>query len=440
MRNLTGAVAALLALAGASSAAAEDGAPVVPATRADLKRALEDSKRSVPRLPLPPLTADQEAKASAGDWGVVNNGRMRSFYLPPELTASGLSRGAEPGMSLGYPFQTMLFWLVSRANNCTYCMGHQESKLAAAGVAEEAVAGLDGDWSGYTPAERSAFRLARALTVAPQDVTAADLEALRPFHDDKQMLEVVFVTANFNAMNRWTGALKIPQEAHREYLTPTPARFLTLRSAVAPLPTGAPSSTPVCAAPSPRPAPPTRPEIERAFRGAAGRAPRLPLVGESEAAALLPAGVSFGDGPLPQWVRLLANFPKGGMGRAAVHVASATKGKLDPTLRASIAWVAAREDRAWYALGLARERLLALGLSDDAIYALGEDPDAPPATRAALAFARKLTVDPALITDADVAGLRALFSDREVAEVVWHVTEAAFFDRLTEAAGLRVGE
>jgi alkylhydroperoxidase family enzyme len=55
-----------------------------------------------------------------------------------------------------------------------------------------------------------------------------------------------------------------------------------------------------------------------------------------------------------------------------------------------------------------------------------------------LAFARKLTVDPALITDADIAGLRKHFPDQEVAEIVYHVTQAAFFDRLTEAAGLQL--
>ena len=62
----------------------------------------------------------------------------------------------------------------------------------------------------------------------------------------------------------------------------------------------------------------------------------------------------------------------------------------------------------------------------------------PRADRAALSLARKLTVDPALITDADIGGLRTFYSDPEVAEIVYQVTQAAFFDRLTEAAGLRL--
>src|SRR5262249_20929831 len=81
-----------------------------------------------------------------------------------------------------------------------------------------------------------------------------------------------------------------------------------------------------------------------------------------------------------------------------------------------------------------------VGLSDEAIAALDHPGESIPAPeRLVLAFARKLTVNPALITDADVEGLRKHFSDHEVAEVIYHVTQAAFFDRLTEAAGLRLG-
>ena len=34
--------------------------------------------------------------------------------------------------------------------------------------------------------------------------------------------------------------------------------------------------------------------------------------------------------------------------------------------------------------------------------------------------------------------LRKLFNDKQVAEILYQITQAAFFDRLTEAAGLRL--
>lgn len=436
-KSLAAAALALLALRGAVLAD-DKTPPIVPTTRDDMKKALEDSKRATPRLPLPPLTEEERAKADKaekGDWTIVNNGRMRKHYLGPDLANGGFPRDPEPNMTLGYPFQTMLFWIVSRGNNCTYCMGHQEVKLSAAGLDEDRIAALDGDWSEFEDAQRAAFAFTRKLTFEPQAITAEDIDRLRPYYDGRQILEIAFVVGGFNGMNRWTGALKIPQEEHRVYLTPTSAAARDRASLVAPLDPA--RQGPSCARPARRAKLETAAEVDEALAAARKRTPRLPLVDEDEARALLPDGKEAG--PLPQWVRLLANFPKVGLGRIVGHRAAEEKGTLDPTLRAQVAYIAARNDRAWYALGHARARLARLGLTESAIAALdGDWEDAKPKERLAFALARKLTVDPALVTDADIAGLREHFEDRQVAELVHQVAEAAFFDRVTEAAGLQL--
>jgi len=114
---------------------------------------------------------------------------------------------------------------------------------------------------------------------------------------------------------------------------------------------------------------------------------------------------------------------------------------LPPKLLASIAWTAARQDRAWYALGIARTRLHSLGFDDDAILALDEYEMLPTEEeRAALAFATKLTGTPQAIADADVARLRRVYKPSEVAEIVHHVSLAAFFNRFTEASGLALDD
>src|SRR5262249_14031433 len=152
------------------------------------------------------------------------------------------------------------------------------------------------------------------------------------------------------------------------------------------------------------------------------RTPRLPLAPEAQARGVLPADWS-GSGPLPQWVRLLANFPKAGKAWAAPTHYSAPKGPLSPNPKAQNASPRARNARAWYGLGHARQRLKEVGLSDEAIGALDHPGDSTPkAERAALALARKLTEDPALITDADIQGLRQHYTDQEVAEIIYHVT------------------
>lgn len=433
---------------------ASDAPAVIAPTRPELKAQLERSKQSSPRLPLPAPTEQDLAEAKARfeeakakgvtgatglGGGIVNNGRMRKIYLT-EVTggaAAGFSREPDSALTLSPTLKTMFFWIVSRANNCTYCQGHQESKLTADGVTEDRIAALDGDWSEYTPAERAAFAFTLKLTREPQKVGERDIDALRAHYNDLQILEILVTVAGNNAMNRWTGSLAIPQEAHRVYLTPTSEKYRNLRSLVAPLDPNA--TAPACALPADRGALETREQVESALASARKRTPRLPLVDDAKARAVLPDGWSDTSSPLPEWARLLANFPKAGKGWIGQVRSSQEKGKLSPKLRAEIAWVVARNDRAWYALGHAKKRLNALGLDDDAVFALDKSGgQADQAERAALAFARKLTVDPALMTDADFAGLRSHYSDQEVAEIVYQVTQAAYFDRLTEASGLRL--
>lgn len=94
-------------------------------------------------------------------------------------------------------------------------------------------------------------------------------------------------------------------------------------------------------------------------------------------------------------------------------------------------------NRAWYAADHARRRLNALGVDDNGVFAIDEAREGfTPAEQAAFAFARKLTATPYLIADADIASLRKLYADHEVAEIVYVVCQANMFDRVTETAGL----
>jgi alkylhydroperoxidase family enzyme len=457
-----------LALAGADDppASSRTQPAPVPVTRKAMKQALEYSKHNVPRLPLPELTDEQKARAeeaararatesgrpaaSGLGGGIVNNGRMRSHYLAdygpggslgsrPAAGQTGAGRDAArpaAGSPTDQAFQTMLFWIVSRGNNCTYCMGHQESKLSAAGLSDDQIAALDSNWEIYTPAQQAAFAFAKKATYEPHTLTDADIAALKAHFDDAAITEMLVAIGGFNAMNRWTGSLRIPQEGHRDYLTPTTESYASAVSEVAPV--GAAGADVEFVAPTARTRPPleSKAEVDAALAQARARTPRLKLADASATREALGDAVDAGS-PLPAWVRLLATTPRGGGGRVTSHLAAETKGQLDPRTKAIIAYVAARNDRAWYALDLARQRLHAQGLTDAQIDALDAPESLPSdADRQVVHFARILTVDPAQITDADFDRVKAHFDDQRVAEIVHQATEAAFFDRVTEAAGL----
>ena len=177
--------------------------------------------------------------------------------------------------------------------------------------------------------------------------------------------------------------------------------------------------------------------MEAALEAARGRTSRLKLADESATKGVLNG--TLGEAAPAEWMRLLATLPDSAAGRVSATLAAERKGTLDPKTKAIIAWVSARNDRAWYALGHARKRLQALGFDDDQIFAL-DRPDTleSPADREVARYAAKITVNPALADDGDIDRLRKLFDDKKVAEVVFQVTQAAYFDRMTEAAGLRL--
>ncbi|MGE3408106.1 MAG: carboxymuconolactone decarboxylase family protein [Pirellulales bacterium] len=429
----------------------------VPLTRDDMKRALDASKQSVPRLPLPPVTEEEQAlieeqkaqAAASGEkprrLGLANNGRMRAYYLPEygfarsadiDRARSGTYR-QRGGSNLDPILRTMIFWIVSRGNNCTYCLGHQESGLAGRDVSDDELAALDGDWSEFDAARQAAFQFAHKLSFEPYAIVDSDIQALRGHYNDAEITDIVAAVAGFNATNRWTGPLRIKQDVSFQFTRPTSPKYAAAISRVAPL--AQTKAATGMAAPAVRPRPPleTPDEVQSHLATARTRTPRLPLANESDARAAL--GDESTDAVPAQWVRLLAAQSNAGGERIQSYQAVLEKGTLDPRYKAIIAYIGARHDRAWYALGHAIARLKKLGFSSEEILALDTPEDiSSPADRQVALFARKITVDPALADDGDFSRLKEHFEDKQVAEVVYQVTQAAYFDRLTEAAGLQL--
>jgi alkylhydroperoxidase family enzyme len=324
---------------------------------------------------------------------------------------------------------------------------------------EDEIAALDGDWSEFTPAERAAFGFARKFTFEPHRLTDADVAALRKHYTDRQILEMILSMAGNNAINRWKEGAGVPQSAsgggfgrgkgqatpgetpaRHTYVTPTSDTFKSKVTKVAPVDLDPADGRRTAPTVFKRSALESRPEAEWALEAARHRTPRLPLVAEATAREVL--GAEAPEGPVPEWMRLLANFPTQGKARIlSQRSAEEAKWDLTPLMKARAAWVIARQDRAWYAAGRAKAWLKRLGQTDDQIYRLdGDWSDLPPADRALLTVARKLAASPIVLADADVAAALKLTGPREVVQMISYTTTCASFDRITEAAGLRTGK
>jgi hypothetical protein len=427
-----------------------------PLTRPEMKQLLEDMKARKPRIPLPELTEDDKKKL--GDRGTGYEGRLRYHYMPGgnEGTRGGGGFSFGPTgdeATLDNTFKVQLFWLVSRANNCQYCQGHQESKLLRAGQKEDQIAALDADWSEFTEAQKVAFAFARKFTYEPHKLNDADINGLRKHYKDHQILEMILSMAGNNAINRWKEGAGVPQSAggggfggkdkeptdppaKHTYLTATSDKYKSLVTKVAPVEMndkGEPTKMTVCR----RPVLESRDDIEKALAAASKRAPRLPLVEEDKARELLPS-----DSPkaaVTQWVRLLATFPTSGKNRINSQLTAETKGDLKPLLKAQVSWIIARQDRAWYATGEAKKRLVALGQTNDQIYKLdGDWKEFTALERSAFTLAKKLAASPVVLTDDDVAEAVKQIGARDTVQLIQYVTTRASFDRITEAVGLQL--
>jgi len=428
---------------------ANEGEPI-PATRPEMKAALESLKQRRPRIPLP-------RSAAAG----FNDGRMRAAYLPETWIGGGnpqIDQTAVP--KLDHQLIDPSFWVVSRSNHCYYCLGHQELKLRSSGLNDDTIAALDSDWSVFQPRQRAALTFSRKLTLEPHLVGEADIAALKQLFTDVEIIELTFHIARFNAMNRWADGLGLPQErpagAGRSFETPTSERFQKAISVVAPIGQVA------------RPPLPSLEEVKAALAACRERQARVSLLSEVQARKAL-VGVVGDRSPL-NWERAMAQFAGAGPPTVAIFNTMATDDHLSVRLKAELALISAIHNRAWYAAGHAAHRLHGLGVSTDEMAALfetfplpsREKTDIPLPSREGLEegpahgaasgdtprpqrergiaashrLAAKLTAEPHTITDADIAAVRGHFSDAETAQIVHVICMANFFDRFTEALGL----
>jgi alkylhydroperoxidase family enzyme len=438
MKRVSLAVLLLSALVSSGIARSDevsDEPKIVPVTRDEVKEALDKLKYRKPRFPRREGEGERgRNRDGAAREGARREGGNREGGGRRGGGGGGLSRGDDPVMTLDYAFSVELFWIVSRVNNCHYCLGHQENKLLSAGLTEDRIAALDGHWDEFTPAEQAAFAFTRKLTYTPHLIGDADIAALKAHYTDLQVLEIVYYVARYNSMNRRTDGMGLAQQENRVFKTPTSDKYRTFASTVAPIDTSRPAGTLAPALIAPRPELESRAEVLARLAECRSRQARFPLVDEVKARETLG---EWPEGKLPNYALLLANFPRTGVGAAQGQRRSESQGEVSPLLRGQIAWIAARNDRAWYALGRAMDQLKALGQTEDQIFAL-DSPDGKftSAEQAAFRLTRKFALSPQRITDADVEAVRKEFGDVAGAEIVTRSTQAAFINRVTEAAAL----
>jgi alkylhydroperoxidase family enzyme len=159
--------------------------------------------------------------------------------------------------------------------------------------------------------------------------------------------------------------------------------------------------------------------------------PRLPAASNDAAWRKLP-GAPAAVQPLPAWARVLAGWQPITTARMLELDALHRSGeRLDGRFRAVVRWAAADANRCEYAKAMAAADYdRAAGHPADLGGLMATPGKLPEADRLGAAFARKMMLDAAGVTDAEVKRLIELLGDERVVALVALVAHASFQDRV----------
>ncbi len=319
--------------------------------------------------------------------------------------------GAEAATKYDRVFGGSLFWVVTRAINCPYCMGHCEMNWEVAGltsaeIAERSRLLAGDDWSSFPAAQQHAFALGRKLTTAPWTVAANDINELKRDFGTERALIVALNASRYNYMTRISNGFQLKLERDNvffDYYGVTPPGAVAGETANQPIGPAA-------------------------------------LLTQNEAWKRMPPVASGGGQVLPNWAKAVAvRLPRTAAAMLELDDAQRNRSPLDPVLRAKSRWVIAHANRCKYSEAYALADLRRAGGDDAAQRELTGDPAGWSASdREPLEFARLLTLAAPTIDDTMFARLVATFGEKKVAAMVLLAAYGNFQDRLLLGLNLPV--
>jgi alkylhydroperoxidase family enzyme len=201
---------------------------------------------------------------------------------------------------------------------------------------------------------------------------------------------------------------------------------------------------------APRATPVTRSAMKEYLEDLKRRTPRIPLpeLTEEEKKAAIEDPRSFGyEGRLRKLYlpeAMMGNYlPFSGSANPSSPATLSRLGPADPKLSLDYAfkvrlfWIAARGNNCQYCLGHQESKLLSAGMTEDEIAALDVAWELfPEKEQVAFALARRLTLEPHLISDEDIDRCRAFYSEEQILEMIGSIAGNNAINRWKEGAGI----
>lgn len=193
----------------------------------ELQLRLESQRRRETRLRIPEwdefadrLPEGLMQKPSDIIWYRIAFGYAPELAVPFEIYMR--TAGSEVSRNWDRIFGGSLFWMVTDAMKCPYCMGHCEMNWEVAGLKSDEIARrseiLAGDdWSAFTAPQQRALQFARTLTKTPWAVTRNTMDELREGFGVEQALYITLNCSRYNYMTRISNGFQLTLESENVF-------------------------------------------------------------------------------------------------------------------------------------------------------------------------------------------------------------------------------
>ncbi|MDP2727776.1 MAG: peroxidase-related enzyme [Dehalococcoidia bacterium] len=162
--------------------------------------------------------ADGKAREVFGDiqqsFGMVPN-LFKAYALRPEILEAKWNKVKAVMQEGELPPQLkqMIAVVVSKANECQYCVNAHSAALAMMGMSQQQIQQLveNLEAANISASDMLVLKLAVKSTLDPRSITDQEMHDLKSVgYSDSQVVEVFSVAAMFTALNKFIDTLQIP--------------------------------------------------------------------------------------------------------------------------------------------------------------------------------------------------------------------------------------
>lgn len=201
----------------------EDESPYTWLPYDELQKRLKQQRERSTRLKIPKweefadrLPKGLMEKPSDIVWYKIAFGYAHELAVPFEIYMR--TAGAEVSTNWDRPFGNSIFWMVTDAVKCPYCMGHCEMNWEVVGMNPQQIAELSqklagNDWSSFTEPQQQALAFARKITRTPSKIDRADIDTLREGFGDQRAFFICLQASRYNYMTRISNGFQLTLES-----------------------------------------------------------------------------------------------------------------------------------------------------------------------------------------------------------------------------------